>query len=104
MSRCAVRLAFVVSRSSWARLSVRDLTAALVALYEGFPLIISDVISVGGRARIDVQSAAYGGLVMPCLDPVLMMTAGFSWCSMLGTNVCCTFSTLGARVHRQDYA
>ena len=50
MSRWAVRLAFVVSRSSWARLSVRDLTAALVALYEGFPLIISDVISVGGRA------------------------------------------------------
>ena len=103
MSRCAVRLAFVVSRSSWARLSVRDLTAALVALYEGFPLIISDVISVGANRDERVQ-LAHGGLVMPCLDPVLMMTAGFSWCSMLGTNVCCTFRTLNPHAGGQPKA
>lgn len=24
----------------------------------------------------------YGGLVIPCLDPVLMITAWFSWCSI----------------------
>ena len=41
-----------------------------------------------------MQSAAYGGLVMPCLDPVLMMMAAFSWWIMEGTKVCWTFTTL----------
>ena len=34
---------------------------------------------------------------MPCFDPVLMITDGFSWASMFGTNACCTFSTLARR-------
>ena len=100
MSRCAVRLEPAVSRSSYARDSVSDLTAALVALYDGFPLHKRGVKMWTRKA----MRRAYGGFVIPCFDPVLMITAGFSWCSMFGTNVCCTFSTLGARVHRQDYA
>ena len=95
-----MRLEPAVSRSSYARDSVSDLTAALVALYDGFPLRERGVKMWTRKA----MSRAYGGFVIPCFDPVLMITAGFSWCSMFGTNVCCTFSTLGARVHRQDYA
>jgi hypothetical protein len=40
------------------------------------------------------ERETYGGFVMPCLDPVLMITDGFSWASMEGTNVCCTFTIL----------
>lgn len=40
------------------------------------------------------KGTTHGGFVIPCFDPVLIITAGFSWWSMLGTNVCCTFKTL----------
>ena len=82
-----------VSLSSYARDSVSDLTAALVALYDGLPLHKRGVKTWTRKAR----SRAYGGFVIPCFDPVLMITAGFSWCSMFGTNVCCTFRTLNPR-------
>ena len=51
MRRWAVRFELAVSRSSWARDSVSDLTAALVALYDGFPL--------RGRKRQDSRPRSY---------------------------------------------
>ena len=60
-------------RNSCASPSVRDLTAAFEALYAGLPL---------QRARSaehsDALAVTHGGLVIPCFEPVLMITAGFS--------------------------
>lgn len=52
MNRWAVNFVVGSWRSSNARPSVRDFTAALAALYAAFP----------------------GGFVIPCFDPVLMIT------------------------------
>ena len=52
MKRCAVSLVCGSWRSSNARFSVSDFTAALLALYSAFP----------------------GGFVIPCFEPVLTMT------------------------------
>ena len=32
--------------------------------------------------------------MIPCLEPVLMIIAWFSWCTINGTKVCCTLMTL----------
>lgn len=52
MNKCAVSFVFGTWRSSNARFSVSDLTAALLALYAAFP----------------------GGFVIPCFEPVLTIT------------------------------
>lgn len=67
---------------------MRDLTAALDALYAALPLIKIDVPNnarssnqtVAGQtmSRFRKQNVTHGGFVIPCLDPVLMIIAWFS--------------------------
>jgi len=54
------------------------LTTAFEALYAGFPL---DTVVMRAQPGDNVWNA-YGGLVIPCLEPVLITTLGFSWCSI----------------------
>ena len=40
------------------------------------------------------RGTTYGGFVIPCLEPVLMIMAGFSWGIIVGRNACWTFTML----------
>ena len=68
------------SRSSCERPSVRDLTAALDALYAALPLF--ERMRSDGCRGLDVAqeglNGTHGGFVIPCLEPVFIITDGFS--------------------------
>ena len=78
MKRWAVTLQLGRSRSSCARLSVRLFTAALEALYAAFPLSEERTSDESTQGRKKEVKMTYGGLVIPCLEPVFMITDGFS--------------------------
>lgn len=67
MNKCAVSFVFGTWRSSNARFSVSDFTAALLALYAAFP----------------------GGFVIPCFEPVLTITELFGIAERAGA---CSYS------------
>lgn len=79
MNRCAVTLHAGRSRSSYANPSVKLFTAAFAALYAGLPLLFQGIFN---RLFIPETRVTHGGLVIPCLEPVLITMAWFSWYSI----------------------
>jgi len=76
MNKCAVTLQAGRSRNSYANPSVKLFTAAFVALYAGLPLLAQHIFN---RLSKPETGVTHGGLVIPCLEPVLITMAWFSW-------------------------
>jgi hypothetical protein len=72
MNRCAVTLHVGRSRNSYASPSVKLFTAAFAALYAGLPLLFQSTFN---RLFIYLKRVTHGGLVIPCLEPVLITMA-----------------------------
>ena len=81
MNKCAVTLHAGRSRNSCANPSVKLFTAAFVALYAGLPLLFQETFSRLFISKFET-GVTHGGLVIPCLEPVLITIAWFSWCNI----------------------
>lgn len=74
MNKWAVTLHVGRSRNSYANPSVKLFTAAFVALYAGLPLSFQNRFNRLFLPEAETR-VTHGGLVIPCLEPVLITMA-----------------------------